>query len=218
MGMPIGRWLLHNLELGPVRDLEFDAPCSAIPLTPKGGIKPLSRASLSPSQGGEENEGEGNRSDYWVYLFFNQIFFITMDVLNSYSIEFKGVAGRCVVGFNATEQRVSAVVEMEMTDVQLAWFWAWCPCTEWALLQLKDAKFVIKLLPKDLSFACFWDAYGYKVGNKGRAERIWKCLPDTERVLALGAIPKYKYHLATKTNMEMLYAETYLTQKRFLNF
>ncbi|GEM_PF-5675290 len=69
----------------------------------------------------------------------------------------------------------------------------------------------------DLSFEHFWEAYGYKVGNKGRARKLWTALNDEERLLALrGAVHQRRHSESHKTDMP--YAETYLSQRRWEGF
>ncbi len=79
-----------------------------------------------------------------------------------------------------------------------------------------EKEFKLDEIPPDLSFENVWETYGYKVGKKDRAKRLWEALTDKEKMLCLQAIPRYKAWLAYK-NIEMLYLETFLSQKRFLN-
>lgn len=68
----------------------------------------------------------------------------------------------------------------------------------------------------DISFARFWNAYGKKVGNKGRVERKWNELPQADRIMALGVIPRIKRYYAAR-RLDLPYAETFLDQRRFEN-
>lgn len=72
-------------------------------------------------------------------------------------------------------------------------------------------------VPEDLSFNRFWETYNYKIGNKKRAEQLWKALTDEEKIQVLLAIPKYDRWLKTKNGIEKLYPETFLNQRRFEN-
>lgn len=58
--------------------------------------------------------------------------------------------------------------------------------------------------------------YGYKVGNKPRVQKKWNALPEGERILALGAIPKYK-RFAEGKHIDLVYPETYIDQRRWEN-
>lgn len=78
-------------------------------------------------------------------------------------------------------------------------------------------KFIVTQIPTDLSFEAFWLQYGNKVGKKGRAEQLWKLLQDEEKERALLYIKKYKNWLVQNPSVQMLYPETYLSQKRWEN-
>jgi hypothetical protein len=67
----------------------------------------------------------------------------------------------------------------------------------------------------DTSFQVFWNSYGYKVGNKKRAERLWNVLTEEERLAALSAVGRYDRYLAERTRMEKAYPETWLAQRRW---
>lgn len=68
----------------------------------------------------------------------------------------------------------------------------------------------------DTSFAAFWTAYNYKVGNKVRVARKWQELPETDRLLALGFIRRYR-NWCDRKKIEYCYPETYLNQRRWEN-
>jgi hypothetical protein len=70
-------------------------------------------------------------------------------------------------------------------------------------------------IPADLSFGVFWEAYGHKVGNKGKVEKLWNALGDGERVAALAGIERYRSFLATRPHMEKAFAETWLRNRRW---
>ena len=66
------------------------------------------------------------------------------------------------------------------------------------------------------TFERFWNAYGYKVGNKARVQKKWNALPEGERVLAMAAIPRYR-RFAEGKRIELVYPETYIDQRRWEN-
>lgn len=66
------------------------------------------------------------------------------------------------------------------------------------------------------TFERFWNAYGYKVGNKARVQKKWEKLPEGERVLAMAAIPRYR-RFAEGKKIELAYPETYIDQRRWEN-
>ena len=80
-----------------------------------------------------------------------------------------------------------------------------------------DSKGTLKKIETDLSFDTFWNSYNYKVGNKKRAEKLYEALSDADKAEALRVIPIYDQFLAIKKNQDKLYAETYLSQRRFEN-
>jgi hypothetical protein len=84
---------------------------------------------------------------------------------------------------------------------------------------LNDLKtvFKIELLPSDLSFEAFWEAYGNKVGKKKRSEELWKLLSEADKQAALMGVKKYKNWKAQNPSVQMLYPETFLSQRRFEN-
>lgn len=68
----------------------------------------------------------------------------------------------------------------------------------------------------DTSFDAFWNAYAYKVGNKTRVQKKWNAMKVSERILAIGAIPRYK-RFADSKKIERVYPETYIDQRRWEN-
>lgn len=68
----------------------------------------------------------------------------------------------------------------------------------------------------DYSFERFWNLYGYKVGSKDRVKKKWDRLPEGEKILALGSIPRYR-RFAESKHIEMAYPETYIDQRRWEN-
>lgn len=75
----------------------------------------------------------------------------------------------------------------------------------------------VEAVPADLTFNAFWEAYGYKVGKRERAIKIWATLNDIDKARCIRSIPKYNQWLSNKFNMERLYPETYLSQRRWEN-
>lgn len=73
------------------------------------------------------------------------------------------------------------------------------------------------VIPEDLSFQRFWNAYGLKVGNKKRTEKLWNALDDATRghILTV-SIPNYKAHLRGSSS-DQAHASTFLAQERWHN-
>ena len=86
-----------------------------------------------------------------------------------------------------------------------------------AFTALHSDKFRIQPLIIDTNFDTFWTMYGNKVGKKERTQQLWKLLPDEEKHRALSGIKKYKNWLLQNPSVQMLYPETYLSQKRWEN-
>lgn len=68
----------------------------------------------------------------------------------------------------------------------------------------------------DLSFARFWGAYGYKVGNKATVEKKWNALKPEDRMLALQGIERQRRH-SESHKTDMPYPQTYIDQRRWEN-
>lgn len=80
----------------------------------------------------------------------------------------------------------------------------------------KNTNRKLELVPEDLSFERFLETYNHKVGKKERAQKLWEALTTKEKITCLNTIPRYKAWLAFR-NIETLYPETFLSQKRFQN-
>ena len=69
----------------------------------------------------------------------------------------------------------------------------------------------------DLSFATFWDKYGYKEGgSKKKTEAQWNRMPEHKRAAAMAYITKYNAFLQ-KQQIAKQYASTYLNPERWDN-
>ena len=68
----------------------------------------------------------------------------------------------------------------------------------------------------DLSFVRFWNAYGYKVGDKSRVEKKWNALKEENRLLALQGIARQRRH-SESHKTDMPYPQTYIDQRRWEN-
>ncbi len=142
--------------------------------------------------------------------------------MNKYSVQFRDgrnilVAGRCVLSYDARGILLTVVVEMELTRAQSSWFWGvFLPIDESEIKFIKNKQVVILPILAKLSFADFWNTYAYKVGNKGKAEKLWHGLSDADRTKCFNSIARYKQHLANN-NIDTLYPERYLSQRRFDN-
>lgn len=78
-------------------------------------------------------------------------------------------------------------------------------------------KLKMEAVPTDLSFDAFWNAYNNKVGKKTRSQELWKLLTDADKQAALIGVKKYKIWKGLNPSVQMLYPETFLSQRRFEN-
>lgn len=107
---------------------------------------------------------------------------------------------------NATLKMLPVWVEIGVTSVAPAQF---------SVLKGKGCT-VRDITLRNALFTDFWNAYGYKVGNKKRCEILWNSLRPADRQLALGGIERQRRH-SQKHNTDMPYPETYLRQRRWEN-
>ncbi len=91
------------------------------------------------------------------------------------------------------------------------------PTEESCLKGQRFKNFVIASPLEDISFAAFWNAYNYKVGNKTRAEKLWNLLSDVQKMQVLIRIKAYNVFLMAHPAQERLYPETFLFQRRWEN-
>ena len=66
------------------------------------------------------------------------------------------------------------------------------------------------------TFERFWNAYGYKVGNKATVEKKWNALKPEDRLLALQGISRQRRH-SESHKTDMPYPQTYIDQRRWEN-
>ncbi|RKR83209.1 hypothetical protein BDD43_3411 [Mucilaginibacter gracilis] len=106
-----------------------------------------------------------------------------------------------------------------MTDEMLAYLYKCFPFNLQLLGDLCKSTTTLRMVQVtvQVTFKEFYDAYGYKVGNKGRAEKLFNALTHAERYLAMEGIARYKAWLAAHPRTDMLYPETYLSQRRWEN-
>ena len=119
------------------------------------------------------------------------------------------VAGRLVLFEN----------QSGMDGEQISFFFRRFPFGEsWIEELIGDSKTLrVTRLLDDLSFSAIWEGYAYKVGNKKRAEMLWEKLSEAEKQQVFDALSPYAYYLMCHSNMEKLYLETFLNQRRYEN-
>ena len=125
--------------------------------------------------------------------------------------------GEIIFGFNDDGDLIEFSNKAELTAEQRAYLCRVFPFTEKELGVIKSGVGTeVKLIAMklDYSFDDFWNAFNYKVGNKPRAEKIWKLLTPGERARIIDFIPKYHRYIMSK-KIESTYPETFLNQRRW---
>lgn len=126
----------------------------------------------------------------------------------------KAIVEYCELGY------VKKIEFGESEGVARSWFLKNMPIVLVFMAEFQENfKQIIKVteLPEDLSFVRFWETYGYKVGKKEKVIQLWQALSDEDRAKCLIKIPQYQQWLAQKPNMERLYPQTFLSQRRWEN-
>lgn len=142
---------------------------------------------------------------------------------NKYTITFKGKHQDINILTEYCEEGVLKALRFEESNIgkEAAYFCLMrIPILEDGLLQITGelgATIRVTPVPQDLSFTAFWEAYGYKIGDKTRTMKLWVALTDADRIKCLRSIRQYNQFLQQRPNMERLYPETYLKQERFRN-
>lgn len=127
--------------------------------------------------------------------------------------------GKILVEF--TEHNILSKLEIDPQDATekfVRWFLQRLPWHENAMTE-RTYHTLLKIEPvsDDLSFEAFWDKFGNKVGHKERARKLWDNLSDIDKAKCLASIPRYKAYCASHPHIQVLYPETYLSQKRWEN-
>lgn len=119
--------------------------------------------------------------------------------------------------FNQEEYLTEFSIDAEFSQKQFVWFYDNYPkyLSEVPAFQ-KQIKGNLTEVEPSLEFDDFWNNYGYKVGNKPRAKRLWEKLPKKQKLNALAWLKTYESEIA-RTNVAKLYPETYLSQQRWKN-
>lgn len=74
----------------------------------------------------------------------------------------------------------------------------------------------MEVVPDDLSFDAFWEAYGKKE-NRHRCEPLWKKLSEADRIECLSSIKPYDGYLKRMNWRAKLSPENYLKKESFRN-
>lgn len=117
--------------------------------------------------------------------------------------------------FSKTEEWTGGAIQWTLNFMRSNW-------NEESLLEnvndlSSTVRFRVAKVEQDLSFESFWEAYGYKVGNKARAAKLWGNMGKQDKQHCFVGIRAYNYYLTLHTNVEKLYPETFLHQRRYEN-
>jgi hypothetical protein len=97
-------------------------------------------------------------------------------------------------------------------------FWKRPPINESTILS--ETAFLtcvrIENIENDLSFARFWEEYGYKIGPKSKIEKQFNAIAEAEKIKIFKAIPRYHRYL-TVSGVNQAMASTWLAQERWNN-
>ncbi len=85
----------------------------------------------------------------------------------------------------------------------------------WKAIENKRLDFDYMEIPKDLSFAYFWNTYDYKKGKIPMTQKAWSKLTDAEKIEAIIYIPKLKEQKRID-GTAMPYPSSYLNGKYWM--
>lgn len=124
--------------------------------------------------------------------------------------------GKLVFGYTdglLTYFECAATIKTESYQWVLANF----PCTPVHLKSMADQiPGKMEVVPEDLSFEAFWEAFGKKE-NKHRCEPLWKKLTEADRIECLSSIKPYDGYLKRMNWRAKLSPENYLKKEAFRN-
>lgn len=138
--------------------------------------------------------------------------------MNKYVLTFKNTEGEIIYEYDSKGFLSTFNVKCEITAEQHKWLTQHMPFMEDEIAMFDKIENVnIYLIPQDLSFEAFWNTYGYKMGNKKRAIKLWAELNEGDRVEVFKHLPKYAIYLKQRSGMQKVYPETFLSQRRWEN-
>jgi hypothetical protein len=136
--------------------------------------------------------------------------------MRTYALHIQGASGGLELGYD-DNRLVQVIIDIiDMTAEQHEWICGFIGkiASIDTLLALKEPKFKVVLVEKVIEFEAFWAEYRYKIGRIERCKKLWKGMTVAERALCVYQIRKYDRYLA-HTNIEKLYPETFLSQRRW---
>ncbi len=108
---------------------------------------------------------------------------------------------------------------IEPTEQQMVWLTSNIP---WAdkhietIVERSNGKVKVEIVPHNIGFEAFWNAFGYKVGDKAKCIKLWDKLKDNERLACIRSFKKYELFLEQKGTAKV-WPERYLSRKYWEN-
>lgn len=135
--------------------------------------------------------------------------------MRKYVITAPNFKGEMILEYDLNGVLKSFVNNAELSPEQLYFLRERLPIMHSEVDQISSTTIVTEVT--DLSFTRFWNDYNYKIGNKGRCEKLFNKLDLSEKLALFQSIPKYNRYLKLHPSIERAYAETYIYQRRFEN-
>lgn len=136
--------------------------------------------------------------------------------MKKYNLTFTNLKGDLCLGYNETGFLILYENRTSMTDEAINWVLRNFATHESELNAFaQKCKATVELIPVDLSFNAFWNAYGKKI-NKIRCEILYKKLNETERLKCLQNVKHYDNYLQRSGFRAKADPENYLKKQYFL--
>lgn len=135
--------------------------------------------------------------------------------MKKYKIESKRLPGiQFIFEYDLNGVLISFTVNGELSSADVQGFEMAVNLSEADFLLLCQKRGVKPIvIPADLNFDTFWNAYDYKErSSKKKCQLIWAKMPDFKRAKAIAYIGRYNSILSTG-NTAKKYAETYLNSE-----
>lgn len=124
--------------------------------------------------------------------------------------------GEILFSYDSEGMLVKYENKAELTDDQALFLSRNFPLAESDLHKIKGKTGKITEVT-DLSFERFWNEYDFKMGNKKKAQELWRKLSEGERIAVFEALPRYNYFLKINQGIMKAYPTTFLNQRRWEN-
>ena len=137
-------------------------------------------------------------------------------MITKYIMKSQSFGGTVVFGFDEEGALKYYENESEMNLAQSQWLFSNFPFTLDHLQQVQGKiKGKVELIPADLSFEKFWNAYNKKL-NRKRSLPLWNKMSDADKVECLMSIKSYDSYLK-RVKRGKLDPENYLKRESWTN-